>query len=338
LSADLHEFEITPQGTALITAEYPVHWNLSGVHGLKNGSVFDSVVQEIDIPTGLVLFQWDSLDHVPVTDTYEKLPKNPRFPFDYFHVNSVEPDNDGTIVISGRNTWAAYKVDHRSGATIWILGGKRSMFRMGPGASFAFQHDVRVRAGHDLFVTLFDDGGGPPNVHRQSRGLKLFLDLRHHFAKAVGQDKHSPPLLAGFEGNYQQLAPGEDFLGWGQQPYFTEYNSHDQEVFDGHFIGGNASYRAYRFRWTGTPQTPPAVATSHRGAKTTVYVSWNGATNVAKWRVLGGRTPTVLRDVATAPKRGFETSIATGAQQYVAVQALDTGGHTLATSATVRAR
>jgi Arylsulfotransferase (ASST) len=295
-------------------------------------------VQEIDIPTGLVLFQWDSLDHVPITDTYQRLPKNPRFPLDYFHVNSVEPDNDGTLVISARNTWAAYKVDHSSGATIWILGGRRSTFRMGTGAPFAFQHDVRVRAGHDLFVTLFDDGAGPPDVHRQSRGLKLFLDLKHHFAKTVGQDKHSPPLLAGFEGNYQQLAPGEDFLGWGQQPYFTEYNSHDQVVFDGHFIGGNASYRAYRFRWTGTPQTPPAVATSNRGSKTTVYVSWNGATNVARWRVLGGRSAAALRDVATAPKRGFETSITTGSQQYVAVQALDSGGHTLATSAVVRAR
>ncbi len=55
---------------ALITAYYPVYRNESSVHGPKRGIVFDAVVQEIDIPTGLVIFQWDSLDHVPLTASY----------------------------------------------------------------------------------------------------------------------------------------------------------------------------------------------------------------------------------------------------------------------------
>ncbi len=335
LSADLHEFQLTPQGTALITAEYPVRWDLSSVHGPKNGIAFDSVVQEIDIPTGLVLFQWDSLDHVPVSSSYEALPENQVIPYDYFHVNSVDLDQDGTLLISSRNTSAVYKVDHQTGAVIWTLGGRRSTFRMGPGASFAFQHDVRVRSGNDWFITMFDDGAGPPQVHAQSRGLKLFLDVKHKLARDVGQEEHSPPLLASFEGNYQQLSPDHDFIGWGQQPYFTEYNSHAQMVFDGHFVDDNDSYRAYLFPWTGTPTSPPAVAASRRGSKITVYASWNGATQVASWRVLGGATPTALAPLATSRRHGFETSITTTRKPYVAVQALDSHGNALATSAAV---
>ena len=160
-SADLHEFQLTPQGTALITAETPVYTDGTAVHGVVGEVVLDSVVQEIDIPTGLVLFQWDSLDHVPLTAGYTVPPNAPKKkgkaplpnfswdPYDYFHLNSVGLDRDGNLVISSRNTWAVYKVNHRTGAIMWTLGGKSSSFKLGAGASFAFQHDVRVRAAGD---------------------------------------------------------------------------------------------------------------------------------------------------------------------------------------------
>ena len=336
LKSDLHEFEITPHNTALITAYYPVHWDTSSIHGSRHQITVDAVVQEIDIATGLVLFQWDSLDHVPVSDSYSHLPQNgASSPFDYFHVNSVDVDHDNNLVISGRNTWAAYKVDHSSARTIWTLGGKHSSFRMMPGASFAFQHDVRIRSAHDWFITIFDDGAGPPAVH-PSRGLKLFLDTKRMVAKSVGAEGHDPSLTAFFEGNYQQLSGGDDFLGWGQQPYFSEYNSHGQEVFDAHFKDYVASYRAYRFQWTGTPQTTPAVVGASHGGSTGIYVSWNGATNVAKWVVQGGSSSGSLHTVASAAKNGFETAITFSRQTYVRVQALDGAGHVLSTSRTVK--
>jgi Arylsulfotransferase (ASST) len=336
LGADLHEFEITPQNTALITAYNLVYADASAVRGSKQAIVLDSVVQEIDIPTGLVLFQWDSLDHVPIADTYQALPqKGTQNPFDYFHVNSVEEDRDGNLLISGRNTFAAYKVDHRTGAVIWRLGGRHSSFKMGPGATFAFQHDVRVRANNDMFVTIFDDGAGPPTVHSQSRALKLRLDLSHMTATNVSQHEHSPALLASFEGNYQQLPGGEDFIGWGSQPYVTEYNSRGQVVFDAHFVSPNAVYRSYRLPWSGTPTVPPAIAASTSGGKTSVYASWNGATNVASWRVLGGSTQGSLRSVAAARKRAFETAFSIRAEKYVQVQALDASGNVIRSSATI---
>ena len=150
--ADLHEFEITAQNTALITTYQPVYWDASGVRGGKKRQiVVDSVVQEIDIPTGLLLFQWDSLDHVPVTDSYVR-PPSPRtdHPFDYFHANSVDVDRDGNLIVSGRNTWTIYKIDRHTGAVIWRLGGAHSSFKLAPRTYWAFQHDVRVQAHDDL--------------------------------------------------------------------------------------------------------------------------------------------------------------------------------------------
>jgi hypothetical protein len=330
--ADLHEFDITPQNTALIAAYYPVYWDATSAHGLKREIVLDSIVQEIDIPTGLLLFEWDSLDHVPVSDSYAPLPSvKTQNPFDYFHVNSVQEDHDGNLLISARNTWAVYKVSHQTGQIIWILGGKHSSFAMGPGASFAFQHDARVRANNDLFITIFDDGAGPPTIHSQSRAIKLILDLKHMTARLVAQHEHG--LLANFEGDLQQLPDFDDFVGWGQQPYFSEYDPHGNLIFDGHFVGRSSSYRAYRFQWNATPATPPAIAYT-AGRSPTVYASWNGATNVSSWRVLGGSTPTALTPLATARKTWFETWVRLpSAPRYVVAQALDAHGRVLGTSA-----
>jgi hypothetical protein len=196
LSADLHEFTLTPRGTALITAYYPVWSDASSVHAAKRQVAMDSVVQEIDVKTGLLLFQWDSLDHVPLTDTYTDSPKQAASPLDHFHVNSIEEDRDGNLVISARSTSAAYKVDRKSGKIIWTLGGKRSSFKMGPGTRFSFQHDVRIRSAGDRLITLFDNGGGPPRLSPESRGLTLKLDLAHKTATRVAEQRRPAVSIA----------------------------------------------------------------------------------------------------------------------------------------------
>jgi hypothetical protein len=340
LSADLHDFQLTPQGTALITAEYPVLWDASAVRGAsKRQIVLDSVVQEVDIPTGLVLFQWDSLDHVPVGDSYEPPPPaKGRYPFDYFHVNSVQLDTDGNLLVSARNTWAAYKVDHRIGNVVWRLGGKHSSFKLARGTYWAFQHDVRARAANDMFMTLFDNSAGPPAVHNQSRAVKLFVDLKHMTARQVASHVHSPSLSAANEGNVQQLPDRNDLVGWGNLGWFSEYNPRGQLLFDGHFADANSDYRAYRFPWTGTPAGPPAVAAGRHGSKMSVYASWNGATNVSAWRIFGGSSATGLRALATVRRTGFETAARVSAQRYAAVQALDSRGHVLGATGAVLVR
>ncbi|HET9719184.1 MAG TPA: arylsulfotransferase family protein [Solirubrobacteraceae bacterium] len=335
LAADLHEFQLTPQNTALITSYHAVRWNASAVHGSTHQDVLDAVVQEIDIPTGLVLFQWDSLDHVPLTDSHIPLPKSPNKPWDYFHVNSIQPLPDGNLLISGRNTWSVLDVSDQSARTQWILGGRHSSFTMAPGARFAFQHDARLRS--PTVLTVFDDGAGPPAVHKQSRGLTLQLDLANHRASVIREDQHKGPLLAYFEGNVQVLANGDDFVGWGEQPFFSEFNSRGQEIFDGRFVGHTNSYRAYRFSWWGQPAAPPATRLRVVHGLRTLYVSWNGATDVSRWRLVGGPTPTSTDWITTYRKRTFETAMRLPhAYHYVVAEALGSHGQILSSSRPIK--
>ena len=152
--SDLHEFVLTPHGTALVTAWEAVPTDLSSLGGLRGGVVIGGVVQELALPSGRVLFEWRSLDHVPIGESYAGV--SVHAPYDYFHVNSVELDSDGDLLVSARNTWGIYKIDRGSGDVVWRLGGKRSDFAMGPGTTFAWQHDARHHDGH--LVSLFDDG------------------------------------------------------------------------------------------------------------------------------------------------------------------------------------
>ncbi|MBV9310631.1 MAG: arylsulfotransferase family protein [Solirubrobacterales bacterium] len=318
MTADLHEFLLTSHGTALITAVYP-KWD-PRPRG-PDRVILDSVVQEIDLHTGLVMFEWDALDHVPVSDTYQPLPKNLRKPFDYFHVNSVQELPDGNLLVSSRNTRAAYDVSIQTGAVLWKLGGKHPSFAMGRGTSFAYQHDVRLRA-HDI-ITMFDDGAGPPQVEKHSHVLGLRVDFSRMRVTRAFSWGHSPPIASTFEGDAQQLSGGHFFVGWGQDPHFTEYNSRGQMIFDAQYVAGVWQYRAYRMRWGATPDGPPAIAATRSRRTTTVYASWNGATSYAYWRVLAGSSSRSLRAVKTVGRRGFETAISINRARYVAVMALD---------------
>ena len=339
LTADLHEFELTPRGSALITAYYPVYWDATSVHGASRQIVMDSVVQEIDVKTGLLLFQWDSLDHVPLSDAYTETPTQAGSPLDYFHVNSVEEDRDGNLVISARNTWAAYKVNRDTGKIIWTLGGKHSSFKMSPDTIFAFQHDVRVRSDADRTVTLFDNGGGPPRAHEHSRGLTLLLDVKDKTAIRVADYQHAPALAANFEGNLQQLAGGEAFVGWGQQPLLRAVRRARPRA-----CSTDASSRARRTtaptcchgtgrRAPRRRSAPPAAAPKRpcTRAGTAPPTSPRGGS-------CSGDSTTTLTAVASHGKQGFESTIKTGdTQRYLAIQALDAGGRVLGTSAVVEA-
>jgi hypothetical protein len=176
VEADLHDFQLANDGTALITAYEPLRCDLAAAGGSADDGVVDGLVQEIDIATGLVMFQWTSLDHVPLSDSYSS-PANASTakPFDFFHVNSINVDQDGSLLISARNTWAAYDLDPLSGRIEWQLGGKRSSFTMGAGTRTAWQHDPRELA--DGAFSIFDNGATPA-IHAQSRGIVVSLDAQ----------------------------------------------------------------------------------------------------------------------------------------------------------------
>ncbi len=332
---DLHEFVIGPQGTALVTTYEPVRRDLRSLGGARRATVMDGVLQEIDIESGRVLFQWRSLDHVQPAESYKQVPHRAGDPWDYFHINSIDVDTDGNLLVGARNTHAVYKVSHATGAIIWRLNGKRSDFRMGRGTRFAWQHDARRQS--DGTITVFDNGASP-KVRSQSRGLALKVDVGRGRVTLGRQYRHPRRLLAPNKANMQMLPGGDVFIGWGAEPYFSEFTERGRLIFDARFPKQVDSYRAYRFGWSAAPTGEPALAARVRGGRVTVYASWNGATAVARWEVLAGEAADSLRGVRSASRRGFETAISVPAgDRYFAVRALDRAGHVLGTSRAVTA-
>jgi hypothetical protein len=335
LAADIHEFVITPRNTALFAIYHRLPRDLASLGGPKQGAIQDNIVQEVDIATGRVLFEWHSDGRVALEESYAKVPPASRGskadPYDYFHINSIDEDTDGNLLLSARNTQAIYKISRSTGAVMWRLGGKRSDFAMGPGTRFAWQHDARRQP--DGTITLFDNEADP-KVGDRSRVLVLRLDEEAMRATLVRSYIHPRGLLSGSQGNAQFLPNSHVVVGWGAKPYVTEFDGRGRVLLDLRFVGGKDgdSYRAYRFAWTGLPRDRPAA----RLVGDTLYVSWNGATEVASWRVLAGSDAEHLNAQTTVPKAGFETAVAVGPDaDSFAVEALSRGGQVLGRSAPV---
>jgi hypothetical protein len=329
-----HDFQITPQGTALVLATFPVKLDLSSLGGLSSVIVLDCIIQEVDIGTGQVLWEWHSLGHVPL-DASHRLVRSSLV--DPYHLNSAQQLPGHRLLISSRNTWSAYEINELTGRVIWTLGGRYSSFKMGPGTHFEWQHDPHLY-GHGL-LSVFDDGASPQE-EPQSSAKELRLNYKTRTASLVKRFTHTPPLLASVEGSAQLLSNDDMFVGWGSEPDFSEYTPAGRQVFNGSFPLGVRSYRAYRLAWTGHPSAPPALAESRRDHGTVwLYASWNGATQIARWRILGGAAPDRLRPLKSRPWNGFETFIAIPrAPRYLEAQALSPHGKILGHTRTARTR
>jgi hypothetical protein len=314
--------------------------DLTAAGGLANGTLLDSAVQEYDLTTGKLLFTWDALapGHIPITESEVHPPPAASLPWDAYHVNSIQLEKGGKFLVSMRNTWAAYLVDMKTGTIDWRLGGKRSTFKIPSNAQFHWQHDVELHSKNR--VSIFDDACclvlssgkfGPPNG--PSRGLVLKLDLAHHKASRTAQYKRGERFDAAFLGNTQLLSNGNVVVGWGSQPFFSEFSGKGQFLFDAFFPTPDLSYRAYVSRWTGKPFYAPSGGVRSNKGKTTVYASWDGSTLVANWAVLAGSSTKHLSVVARARKSGFETAIALPkSYRTYEVEALDSKRHRLGTS------
>jgi Arylsulfotransferase (ASST) len=347
LVGDVHEFMITSRDTALMTIYHRKVVDLTAIGGPKDGRIWDGIVQEVEIPTGRVLFEWHSYPDIGVEESYSRPPRKQLgtkpFPYDYIHLNSIDVEPKGHLLISGRNTHALYEISRRTGKVLWRLGGKKSDFEGGAGTTFAWQHDARRQ--RDGTITLFDNGAAP-RVEKFSRVLVLRVDVKKKHATLVRSYRHPKRLLAPFEGNAQFLPNGHVFVGWGAWPYVSELDVQGRVLFDAYFGQGKPpgqdadSYRAYRFVWRGRPTDRPAVAVSRSARdRVTVYASWNGATDIARWLVLAGPDEEHLRAAGSFAKTGFETPMRlTASDKIFAVRALRRDGTAIATSEAVEAK
>jgi len=321
--------------------------DLSAYGGSSSGIVYDSGVQEYNIKTGKLLYTWDAYNpggtpNIPLTEAEQPAPPPAAAanPWDAYHINSIQLLPGNQMLVSMRNTWAAYLINTKTNQTIWTLGGKASSFTVAANASFAWQHNVQMLPGNR--VSLFNDNccmiTGPgifAKPNGASGGLILSLNTTSHTASLASSYTHKNRLLApAFLGSMNVLSNGNALVGWGSMPYFSEYSKTGQLLLDAVWPGKDLSYRAeFSGNWVGTPYFPPSGAARKAKGKVTVYASWDGSTQVTSWKVLAGSNPNKLPVVATHAKTGFETAIrlARSAKVYK-VQAFDAKGHLLRTS------
>ncbi|WP_341715823.1 arylsulfotransferase family protein [Micromonospora sp. FIMYZ51] len=379
--AEPYDFQLTERGTALFLASRAEPADLRPYGGPAEGTIVNSEVQEVDLATGELVFSWNVREHVDPAES--RVPASAAWHtdgvWDAYHLNSVDEGPDGQLLISLRNTWTVYAVERVGGQIQWRLGGDHSDFTLGPDADFSWPHDVRFRP--DDQISLFDGGccaepigarapqpggvpgpqvGGAPGPQlggvpgpqvgggpvRQPHGLVLRLDVVHGTATMERTYFHKPGLSSPGQGNVQALPNGNEFVGWGQHPYYAEYAVEGNTVGDGwrnlryaaRMPGGNVSYRVFRSEWTGTPEQPPSLALRQDGSQQVAYASWNGSTETRAWQLLAGPDPDSLAVVVEhAMRTGFETAVGTADPgPYFQVRALDGARAVLSTSAVVR--
>ncbi|HIY86803.1 MAG TPA: arylsulfotransferase family protein, partial [Candidatus Yaniella excrementavium] len=355
---DFHDMTITDDATMLLLAYVATQTDLTEVGGTEDGWVENAVIQEVDMESGDVVFEWSALDHIPVTDSMLDFEQELQAqeddedddeaelgtqdqPFDYFHINSATLDDDGSILVSARHTHAVYQLDRDTGAVQWILGGKSSDFEMAEDAVFEWQHSAARDA--DGTITLLDNHTKEDDGD-SSRGLRLEVDEDAMTASVATE--YAPPQErpAGSMANTQPLENGNMIVGWGAQPYYSEFTKEGELLYDvchgdacheAKYDGGGGSYRAYKGQWEGDPNTSPdAVVEEHDNGQQRVYMSWNGATEVDRWRLVAGPDEDNVTQETSVQKTSFETSIPVldEASQYVVVEALDANGDVLATA------
>ncbi|KAK9778374.1 putative Major facilitator superfamily (MFS) profile domain-containing protein [Seiridium cardinale] len=337
--SDMHEFNVVNEKTVLVGSYTPREIDLSPYGGDENQTwIIEYILQELDIGTGEILFEWHSLDHTSPQESTLPLGSqagsgdNSSTAWDYLHVNSITKGEDGHYLISARSASTLYKLNGTDGSVIWRLGGKSSDFALGLGVEFAFQHHARYFFGVLDTISFFDNSAGAG-----SAGKIITLDF-DKWTATLKQGFYPPhPIFALSQGSTQILPNGNALVNWGSADQITEFNSKGDVLFHAYLESGmrqqyTQNYRAFRGNWTGISPETPAVATEQgEDGKMTVWVSWNGDTSTAVWRIWWSTALNLKsQDV---PRQGFETryEILGDAQVHnVYVEALDKEGKVLA--------
>lgn len=360
---DQHETWISPDGTAAMVISYnPEAFDLSAQNiTTGQGWIQNSVFQKIDVETGDLLFSWSPIEHVDLSEGYV-LPNStevvgsglsPQSPWDYFHLNSIdEHPEDGHYLLSARHVNAVYKIDGETGEVIWRLGGRLSDFEFEDGLNFSSQHDARwlsSNASADV-ISLFDNASnGFQMTAERSQGMILILEHDSNPPRVRQLKSYPSPddaPLSNSQGNLQLLNPDDwenshAFAGWGNNPYITEHDASGRIIFQANVEASDSNtspmnYRAYKFNFTSAPIDAPALYTYARtdSSSTVYYMSWNGATEVRRWRVYGkSGCDNDWNVIDTVDKTGFETTFrADDFQQFGLVEALDGEGRSLRNS------
>lgn len=345
---DIHEFNILDDGKTGLAMTYRSHDTPLDDMGRpgETTSVLSGGFTVLDLSAGNVVQDWDSFGKIALHETVHFSSTSPAEPppgWDYVHINSADRNSAGDYIVSMRFTNTIYMVSGTDGHIMWRLGGRESNFEQD--FTFSKQHDakfVESNSTHHVISLMNNASDEEFNEEDVSSALIVQLDTAATPMTANVLRRYNRPdgKLTRLRGNTQLLPNNNVFIGWSESGYFTEHAEDGELLLSARFASPRFStYRAYKFEFTGRPSSPPDVVASVLGTDetdltTTFYVSWNGATDVARWNFYArasekGRP--VL--VGNTNKRDFETMyIAKGYLDWVSADAVDADGNVLGSS------
>ncbi|KAL8726061.1 MAG: hypothetical protein Q9166_006940 [cf. Caloplaca sp. 2 TL-2023] len=352
---DPHDFDLIDNGTRILEA---ATIDLPPSVSPARGSIKEAVLQVVNIETRNIDFEWRSLDHVPVSESCLGLDRP-----DYFHINSATRDAHGNFIISGYHICEVLKISGFDSSILWRLGGSQSDFHMLDGYEMKYVHHVRIQQLAEirlpsslqgkvsekthLALSMFDNAFatvGPPTA-ASSSAIVVLLDLEAMTGQVVERYTHPRKEYAAMFGSVQFLPNGDRFVGWGSTRQISQHTQDGEVVYHAE-LGDNSavigSLRAFKAPWSARPLTDPDLYSYSWtcGWKTTMYASWNGATDVKSWRFFKGKSASGPWTLAvTVPKSGFETMAQNSCfARYIYAEALGAKGTVLGRSRSVKTR
>jgi len=251
------------------------------VGGDPNAMVNETVVQEFTAAGDLIL-QWRAWDNYDISDENG----NTDFP----HMNAIDVDEDGNILVSSRHLSEVTKINRDTGEIIWRLGGAHSSFSFpdDPLKGPSFQHNISALGnGHYL---VFDNG----NYHtpQVSRAVEYQLDLTNMTAGVAWQFRDTPDKYTYYQGSAQRLPSGNTLIDFVRPPYpkAIEVDTNGVKHFELSMVPGSDSYRAFRLPWNGVVAAPYLIIEPQPVGIALLFNKF-GDTNVAYFKIYGGLAP-----------------------------------------------
>jgi len=291
---DDHELKLLPNGNYLIIVNDEQQMDLTHLGGQSDAWVLGNHVAEMDEEDNLVFF-WRSWDYFEVADAVHE---NPTWDFiDYIHMNSIDVDLDGHIVISSRHLSEITKINRQTGQIIWRLGGENDYFKwVNDSYRNSYQHDVRVLPNGNY--TLFDNGN-----HRSpefSRALELSVNTTTWEVTKVWEYRDNPDKFAKWMGNIQRFPNGNTGICWaeGWLPKFTEVRPDKSKAFEMDYKDGGWAYKAHRASWKGKAAVPFLVVEPYVDRITLIFNKF-GDSDIQEYKIYGGLDPAPTEVLAT---------------------------------------
>jgi hypothetical protein len=326
-STDEHELVVLENGYYLLiglrSQTVDMSQYVSG--GNPNASVGETIIQEFT-PAGELIFQWRAWDNFDVRDVELDDVRGGSFRFP--HMNAIDIDEDGHIILSSRHLSEITKINRNTGEIIWRLSGipKNNYFTFvnDPLNGPRNQHAVRY-TGNGRYL-MFDNG----NLHSPSvsRGVEYELNLEHMTATLVWQFRETPDVFSHYMGNTQRLPNSNTLINWavGNLPKLTEVRPNGTKAFEMNWVDQWEAYRVWRCQWQGNAAQPYLIIEPQSDNLTLIFNKF-GDPNVAYYRIYGGTSPqpTALLDTSSDTLKRL-TDLEDGVRYYFRVTAVDTNG------------